>query len=198
MSEQPFHPTRPSSKQTYSPPINEVKTATLPPVNHLPLRKRLALDSTIKTPKKQFVKQLQLEQQLLRQEQISTTTVISTSPKIESTEYPLTPGSHSSSHSSDSTATLAHSPPQNTELMSPVVIKKQPLKKVYNWFSTSIEAKSKKTTNVLVDHSKQGLVPIHSSKLPGNPLLWNNGKVETYVGLHKRIIEKDECLLSIY
>jgi hypothetical protein len=189
MSEQ-RNDTGPSSKQTYSPLTNEAKaTATLPPVSHLPLRKRLALDSTIKTPKKQFVKQLLLEQQQQQQQQQQQLRQASSrSPKIELTEYPLTPGSHSSlstsSHSSDSTIPLVHSPPpQNAETVC-TVLKKQPLKKAYNWLSTSTtETKGKKQIDVLFDHSKQGLTPTNNNKLTGNPLLWNNGKVERYVSL---------------
>lgn len=170
MSEQPYN-SGSSSQQTYSPPIRETKATTLPPVNYLPLRKRLALDSTIRTPKKQFVKQLQLDQQRIRQEQVLTTT--RSSPKIDSAENPLTPGLQSS----DSSTTFI--PSKNEEIL----MKKQPPKKAYHRLSTLSEVKDKKPTSVLADHSRLGHISSSGTKLPGNPLLCNNGNVVKYVGL---------------
>lgn len=167
-----------SSKATtaISPP-NEPKS--LPPIKHLPLRKRLALEASIKiTPKVSPKEEVVAESQ----------------PATAEEEYPPTPGSqHSSSSSggsSDSTIPIVHSPPSPPPQKSEKVLK-QPLKKAYHWAkgkgTTGGTTTTTTTTTIAATKSSSGSSTMNRNKLtvnngglPGNPLLLNNGDADKY------------------
>lgn len=126
---------------------------SLPPIKSLPLRKRLAIEASIKPPVKVIPKEETTQ---------------------EEEECPTTPSS--SGASSDSTIPIIHSPPH----VEHIVLKKetdnkpikQPLKKAYHW-----TASKGKATAAIVKSSKT----FNNGGLPGNPLLWNNGDAEKNV-----------------
>lgn len=148
-----------SSKSIYSPSVIMENVKPLPPKNHLPLRKRLKAEGSLK---QQHVEKDEDED------------LICQKGKENTEDYPPTPGSHSSSGSSDSTLPLIRSPP-NT------IVKKQPLKKSYTWISTR-----GKTTVLVNNNNTTHIKTLNNVGLPGNPLLWNNGNkyVNTFSFLH--------------
>lgn len=179
-----------SSKATtaISPP-NEPKS--LPPIKHLPLRKRLALEASIKITPKVSPKEEAAEPQSL------------TTPATVEEEYPPTPGSqHSSSSggSSDSTIPIVHSPPSPPPQKSEKVLK-QPLKKAYHWSrgkgttggttsattsattSTNTNTTTAATTTTIRGNGtiNRNKLTLNNGGLPGNPLLLNNGDADKYV-----------------
>ncbi|KAI8357788.1 hypothetical protein BD560DRAFT_197121 [Blakeslea trispora] len=138
-----------SNASSYSPLFTQKK-----PFNCLPIRKRPPIQTTIRTPKKQYVKLLELEKQRLQQCEDN-------QPLEETPEYPPTPGSHSSSSSHE---TASHPSSSLPYLMSSS-LKKRPLKKAYL---------QNKATSLSVTKTNRVI------RLPGNPLLWNNGSSDRY------------------